>query len=303
MSQTRILTFGMAVLVVAGGFALALLKDRPKPVQDTATATAVSELRNDVARLSAAIENQEARRRDRGQASDDALARLERRLAALENRTAAPAPTVKETAPEPDDPAATDEPKAGGKVDDFRALQEKVWKGEATPDEEARFWKMARTTGVVDELITDLEGKVKEKPTDIDSRMNLADAYVAKLLSIPGGPEQGVWAMKAETQWKTVVKQDENHWGANYSIAESWSWYPEQLGKTPDAIKQFEKVRKIQDGMTPDKQHANTYLRLSMLYNRQNNTKKAREALVAGIERHPEHEQLRKALDTMGDAE
>ena len=113
---------------------------------------------------------------------------------------------------------------AEGKQREFHALMGKVLDGTATADEQTRFWKLARETEMVEKVISDLEAKVNGAPKDIAARMNLAQGYIAKLLSIPGGPEQGIWAMKAELQWGEVIKQDENHWKANYSIAESWSW-------------------------------------------------------------------------------
>lgn len=203
-------------------------------------------------------------------------------------------------APEPMSPEEAAAAKAK-RLSDLQALQKKVFSGKATAEEQQRFWETARTTGIVEDLMKELEGRVEESPYDSDGRMQLAQAYIAKLLSIPGGPEQGVWAMKAEGQWKEVLKQDENHWDARYSLAFSWSQYPEFLNKTPDAIKEFEKVREVQERATPEAKHGQTYLQLSMLYRRQGNTKKAREVLQTGAERHPDDEGLRKALASMGE--
>lgn len=181
------------------------------------------------------------------------------------------------------------------------ALQKKVFSGKATPEEQQRFWELARTTGIVGELMKQLEDDVETNPGDNDLRMNLAQAYIAKLLSIPGGPEQGVWAMKAEKQWKAVLERDPDHWDARYSLAFSWSMYPEFLNKTPDAIKEFEKVREVQERQTPQAKHAQTYVQLAILYRRQGNTKGAREVLQAGAERHPDDAGIQKALASMGD--
>jgi tetratricopeptide (TPR) repeat protein len=181
------------------------------------------------------------------------------------------------------------------------ALQKKVFSGKASAEEQQRFWELARTTGIVGELMKQLEGEVEQNPGDIDLRMNLAQAYVAKLLSIPGGPEQGVWASKAESQWKTVLERDPDHWDARYAIAFSWSMYPEFLNKTPDAIKEFEKVREVQERQTPQAKHAQTYVQLAILYRRQGNTKGAREMLKLGSERHPDDAGIQKALSSMGD--
>jgi TolA-binding protein len=301
MSNAPMLVAGLALAAGLGGLALALQAgDRtPAPAED-GTRAAVDELRTEIDRLQGSVEAAVTSRRDRGAALDDALARLDRRIAALEERPVPAAATRAEEAPEPG-PAVEELTEEAARRKEFEDLLAKVMDDSATPDEETRFWKLARSTDLVDELVTEFEGKVGTSPADVDVRMDLARAYVAKLLSIPGGPEQGAWAMKAEGQWREVIKLDEDHWEANYSIGESWSWYPEQLGKTPDAINQFEKVRKIQEGLTPEKQHVGTYLRLAMLYGRQSNTKMAREALIAGLSRHPDDERLKKQLETMGE--
>jgi tetratricopeptide (TPR) repeat protein len=299
MTNATMTVAGAALALALGGLLFALNKG-PEPAAESSEADALlAEVRDDVVRLRKSVESAVASRRDRATATDEAFARLDRRLTALENRPV-PASAPAKEAPEE---AALEEKPEGGPDSEFRSLMDKVMDGTATADEQTRFWKLARETDMAEQLIGDFEKKVEESPKDTDSRMNLAQAYIAKLLSIPGGPEQGVWAMKAENQWREVIKLDENHWEANYSIGESWNWYPEQLGKTPDAINQFEKVRKIQEGLSPQDEHAKTYLRLSQLYNRQNNTKKSREALKAGLERHPGDEQLTKALETMGEEE
>lgn len=300
MSNSPMVVAGAALLTALGVFVLTLSKDsKPAAGDEDATTALIQELHDDVGGLRKSVEGALAKRRDRATATDEAIARLERRLTELENRPVPAAAPAKEV---PEEAVAEEKPE-GGPDSEFRSLMDKVMDGSATADEQTRFWKLARETDMAEQLIGDFEKKVEAAPKDVDSRMNLAQAYIAKLLSIPGGPEQGVWAMKAENQWREVIKLDENHWEANYSIGESWNWYPEQLGKTPDAINQFEKVRKIQEGLSPQDEHAKTYLRLSQLYNRQNNTKKSREALKAGLERHPGDEQLTKALETMGEEE
>ncbi|MHC4821746.1 MAG: tetratricopeptide repeat protein [Planctomycetota bacterium] len=136
-------------------------------------------------------------------------------------------------------------------------------------------------------------------PGDTGSRMDLAQGYVVKLFTTPPGPEMGVWATKAEGQWQEVLKIDDNHWEARFSLGTSWSRYPEFLNKTPDAIREFKKLRDVQEKLTPEPQHAQTYVQLALLHTRQNNKKAAREALKAGLERHPDNEDIQKTLDSM----
>jgi len=186
-----------------------------------------------------------------------------------------------------------------GAVDpeEFEALRRKVWSGQASPDEEARFWEMARTTGALDDLIAEGEAAVAGAPRDVDARMRLASAYTAKLLTVPNGPERGAWAMKAEAQWGAVLEQEPEHWEARYSRAFSWSQWPPFMGKAPAAIKEFEKLVEQQRGMTPAPEQARVYLQLSQLYRDQGNVERANETLRTGVDRHPDSDELKDALE------
>ena len=128
--------------------------------------------------------------------------------------------------------------------------------------------------------------------------MTLADAYVSKLFTVPAGPEMGVWGTKAEDQWKEVLRQDDRHWQARYSLAFSWSQYPEFLNKAPDSIREFEKLRAQQEQGTPEDRHAETYFHLHSLYRRMGNAEKAAEALEEGLRRFPEDADLRKVKES-----
>lgn len=197
--------------------------------------------------------------------------------------------------------AAATKPKPDRKalLEEMKRLQAKVFDETATLDEQQRFWELARTTGAVDEMMKTLEAKVKERPDDKEMRMQLAQSYIAKLLSIPGGPEQGIWSMKAEAQWKEVLKQDPEHWDARYSIAFNWSMWPDFLNKTPDAVREFEKLREVQERQAPDAKHGQTYLQLSRLYQKQGKSDKAKDVLRAGLGRHPDDAELKKALGSL----
>ncbi|MCG3135197.1 MAG: hypothetical protein HMLKMBBP_02703 [Planctomycetes bacterium] len=235
-------------------------------------------------------------------AADDVRS-LQRDLAALSERVARIESEPRGTAPETgtaEAPGAADRPaKPAVSKEEFDSLRKKVFDGTATDDEEARFWELARTSGQVDAVVKDLEAKVKASPGDLDARMDLAQAYIAKLLTLPGGPEQGVWSGKAEKQWNEVLKADPDHWDAQFSLAFNWSMWPDFLNKTPDAVKGFEKAREIQERRTPAPEHAQTYFQLSRLYAKQGKTDKAKDVLRAGLERHPDDANLRKALDSM----
>jgi len=142
---------------------------------------------------------------------------------------------------------------------------------------------------------------VNTNPQDAEARMDLADAYVAKLLTVPAGPERAIWGMKAENQWRDILKQDPDHWDAQYTLAYGHSMYPEFLNKTDEAIAGLQKALKIQERVEPKAAHAKTYVQLARMYKRKRNTKKVREVLELGRTRHPRNDEIAKALQTLQD--
>lgn len=194
--------------------------------------------------------------------------------------------------------AAAPAPKAGLTSEEFEELRKTVFSGKATPDEMAQFFESLREhPEVLADAMKQMEQKVAENPNDPMWRMSLARLYIAKLLGVPSGPEQGAWSMKAMEQYNKVLEQDPNHWDARYSLAMNWSQWPDFLNKRPDAIKQFETLMKIQEGQMAEGKHAQTYLQLRQLYLKDGRTEDAKAVLDRGLARFPDDEELKKARD------
>ncbi len=179
----------------------------------------------------------------------------------------------------------------------FEELRAKVWSGDASADEEAEFWKAARESGVLDEILKDLEEQSETNPRDTAALMNLARGYTAKLLSVPDGPERGAWAVKGEAQYQKVLEIDPEHWVARFSLAFSWSQWPAFANKGPAAIDQFEKLRDIQERGVAQPRQSRVYVQLATLYRTQGNAERAQKTLEDGLERHPGDPGLKDALD------
>lgn len=285
-------------LVVAGGLALLTLSQGDETA-GLATAGDVDGLKRRVDELESRLVDADGRierlRRDNRDLVES-LADAARRVQELEN--APPMVTVAGgQGSEGLEPAAPSEAEAR---EEFESLRKKVWDGTATSAEQERFWELARSTGLLDGVLADLEQGVQANPADIDARMTLASGYVAKLLTVPDGPLRGLWAQKAMGQWQKVLEVDENHWEARYSVAFSWSQYPDFLNKTPDAIREFERLREIQERGAPEPRHAGVYVQLANLYRKQGNADKSRETLRRGLDLHPGNPELQKSLDSMG---
>lgn len=243
---------------------------------------------------------------ERTQHLTTALEGLVRRLESLKSRLERQPLAIPSSPPATKPPLAsqaTDADSPGGQQvspAEFKALLPKVLRsaldGTATAEEQQRFWQAARTTCLVDNTIKSLEALVQENPQATEARMELADAYVAKLLTVPAGPERGIWGMKAEKQWKDVVRQDPDHWDAQYTLAFSYSMYPDFLNKTDAAIQGFERALGIQERLQPKSRHAKTYVQLARMHKKKGDAKKAREVLELGQVRHPRDKQITAAL-------
>jgi tetratricopeptide (TPR) repeat protein len=159
--------------------------------------------------------------------------------------------------------------------------------GPASAEDQARFWKAARESHLVTTVIGELEAVVAAAPDDLAARMQLADAYVTKLTTLPGGPEQGVWGTKAEQQWQAVIDRDPDHWEAQYALAYNFTWYPTAMGKAADAVRGFEQCLRIQEHLPPEARHVATYRNLASLYEQQHQRERAERVLQQGLLRHP----------------
>ncbi|MBK8097678.1 MAG: hypothetical protein IPK26_11260 [Planctomycetes bacterium] len=161
--------------------------------------------------------------------------------------------------------------------------------------EQERFWRLARTTDVVDSLIAELEASVAASPRDVAARMELADAYTARLVTIPGGPEQGVWGGKAEREWQAVIGQQPDHWDARFQLGFNYSMYPDFVDRSKEAIEHLEHARTLLPGRAPEPRQVDVYLGLARMYRRQQRDDRAAAVLDEGLLRFPGHEGLQRA--------
>ena len=119
--------------------------------------------------------------------------------------------------------------------------------------------------------------------------MNLANLYVAKIYSVPTGPETALWASKAEERWRAVLEVNPAYWDAQNNIAFSLSQYPDFLNKTGEAINEYEKLIQIQESSESQPQFADTYLSLYRLYEKKGDRGNAVDVLKQGLEHFPQN--------------
>lgn len=282
-------TLGFAALALSGFSLWSSLADPAEPAK---TMTNLQEENNN--RVTAALTRIEGNQADLVAKVESLQARLE----GLENSSRRTQVQLSNEISDKDEPTGTATDAAVGAIDNpapkmdkktFAVLLEKMIHdaGTATPEEQATFWKLARTTTMIDDHIKDLLAAVEASPGDADKKLALADAYVAKLMTVPDGPERGTYAILAENQWKNILEKDPTHWQAQISLAFSHSQYPDFMNMTGKAVEDFEKVLAIQERQPQEKKFAVTYSQLALLYRKQGKSEKALTLLREGNRRFP----------------
>lgn len=153
-------------------------------------------------------------------------------------------------------------------------------------------WKRAFAAGRMDDVVAQFEALAKASPNDVGAQMNLANAYLAYLQM-----DNSKWQLsaKADKQFDKVLDIDDHHWEARFSKAVSYTFWPDFLGKKPEAIQHFETLVKQQENMPVQDDQAQTYLFLGNLL-AERDPERARQVWQQGATRHPNNQELRQKL-------
>jgi len=277
----------------------------------SSTSTEVARLSADVARLEQAVSVASAQQAELTRDRSRMLLLLDTLDARLRTEQPIEARTTAGGAPGVAEPAAADGPGTG-------TAQEAAAAGRQSPqaeflallaagvlddggsrEQQERFWELCRTTPVLGELIADLEAQVEADPGDVAARMQLADAYVAKLLTVPGGPERGLWSERAEQQWKSIAATDQGHWESRFALGENYSYYPPFMNKAAEALSWLGEARALQGALPPQPAFARTYALIARVQQQQGQAAAARATLQDGLRLYPDDAELLAALASL----
>jgi tetratricopeptide (TPR) repeat protein len=162
----------------------------------------------------------------------------------------------------------------------------------------AHFQKI-RELGGLDRAIAEMEKYAAAHADEAGPQVDLALAYVTKLLEVPDGPQRGLWSSKSMAACDAALKIDPEHWDAQFTKSMNLSQWPAFLGRQPEAIRGFEKLVEQQERSPSEPRFAQTYYLLGNTYRAAGNTEKARDAFRRGLERFPEDKQLREQLELL----
>jgi tetratricopeptide (TPR) repeat protein len=157
----------------------------------------------------------------------------------------------------------------------------------------------ARKANASESLIRSFQTLVEENPQESSAHCLLARAFIEALMAEPNFIQKGEWARKADTEYLEAIRLDPASWDAQYGRAYSLSWWPEQLGMLPEAIRSFERALELQGGSAAQPRYVDTYANLGRLYARAAKADKAATVLTEGLRVFPGNEELKKQLDLL----
>lgn len=277
---------GIAVLsvVLAVGVAFAVSHygrpgTEPAPSHPDEVTQALSDLRGQVEALTRRIEalGREGPTPARVETADSRVAEIEA--------------VVRQVLAEQDEGAQVQAESAAINVDDTVAqlLEIGLMAGEAQ-----EIWTRIREAGKLDEVIAAFERRARENPNSADAQAELGNALVQKLMSAKDYTEMGVLSASADRAYDEALDIDPNHWGARFSKAVSYTFWPDFMGKKAEAIEHFETLVTQQQSGATQARHVETYVILGNLYEQQGKKDKALETWRRGLAMHPDDPRLKK---------
>jgi tetratricopeptide (TPR) repeat protein len=149
----------------------------------------------------------------------------------------------------------------------------------ANPWTEKAPWKRVQEAGKWDEVIGRFEQRAKERPNDPDAQVELAMAYLARS---EHEPEKWQLGIEADKCFDKALGLDPEHWGARFTKAVCYTFWPDFLGKKKEALRHFETLLEQQEARPSKPEYAQTYLFLGNMYEQRGDSAKAREVWTRG---------------------
>lgn len=163
-------------------------------------------------------------------------------------------------------------------------------------DEAAAIWAAAAEAGTIDEIVEQFRERARANPDNADDQARLGYALIQQLQRAGDPMTQANLASQADKSFDEALDIDESHWGARFSKAVSYSFWPPVMGKQPEAIRHFETLVRQQEGMNSRPEFAQTYLYLGNLYDQQGNAERAREIWQQGMTLFPADPELQERV-------
>ncbi|MBA4157880.1 MAG: TonB-dependent receptor [Gemmatimonadetes bacterium] len=138
--------------------------------------------------------------------------------------------------------------------------------------------------------------QISEQAEDVEAHVLLARVLVQCKLPFASMMGQGRLAGESSEVLEQALAIDSTHWMARYTLAMNHFHTPAFLGRTADAIREFEVLVRQQGSRADNPMFAESYLRLGDLFLRRKRTGDAVEVWRKGSALFPQHAALRERL-------
>jgi vitamin B12 transporter len=140
--------------------------------------------------------------------------------------------------------------------------------------------------------------RAQADPPDASARFMHARVILQCRMPFAGFMAQGRLSGEANTLLEAALALDGTLWMARFTLAMNHFHTPEFLGRTGDAIREFERLAAQQGGDTRNPMYASTYLYLGDLHLRRRRTDEAVATWQHGADLFPDHAGLAERLST-----
>lgn len=292
----------LALLVGAAGVGLALLggnaPSKDREAESEADLLDARSMENRVHDAEVRLERAEERVRQ----VEDRLAKAERTAEEAASTARSTRKVLEEKGGLPlvgDGAAPPADPDAEARKAEAEALLAAVREGRLPEGGAFQLFQRGKELGILDQALAEMEKFAAAHSAEPDAQVELAAAYIAKLMAVPEGMERGAWAMKSLAACDAALKAQPDHWAAQFMKGMNLSQWPAFLGRQPDAVKTFEKLIEQQERSAPDPKFAQTYFQLGTTYRGAGNVEKAREVFRRGLEIFPDNRQLKEQMELL----
>jgi tetratricopeptide (TPR) repeat protein len=233
----------------------------------------------------------------------EAFQRFERnqdtRLTALEGAAMA-APAGAPEAADPSSPEAGEEAPPSERAAAAKAFLAKLAQRKVTVEEIDGMWNYLSGSGLEDEALAAFKAYAELNPNDADAHYGLGVALTSKFLGGASSTlETAALSAQADQAFSKALEIDDDHFSARWSKAFSYTFWPDFLGKGPEAIKHFEILRERHAGDPQKPMMKEVFHSLGNQYRKAGNFEKAKEVYEEGLKYFPDSERIRKQYDAM----
>jgi tetratricopeptide (TPR) repeat protein len=150
---------------------------------------------------------------------------------------------------------------------------------------------------LLDFVVAEIERQSEIDPSNPDLQNKLGESYLQQTFAAGVGPASMEWGEKADAAFDRALEVDEEHWEARFNKAVSLSNWPVFLGKSGEAIRQFEILVDQQERKdTPRGGFDRTYYFLGNMYQQIGKRDKAKATWARGAQLFPDSEPLQTQL-------